>query len=65
MWLRTKINEKAAPASTKSGEAISLRTKRLNGSNHLWEKNQNDYDDEDEAWGEWYDNGDELYDEST
>ena len=29
----------------------------------LWEDNPGDYDDEDEAWDEWYDDGDEPYDE--
>ena len=29
----------------------------------LWEDNPGDYEDEDEAWDEWYDDGDEPYDE--
>lgn len=59
-------NEKVDPEPDDNGKvkipSSGLREEYDNPED-LWEENTNDYEDEDEAWDEWYDDGDEPYDE--
>ena len=46
----------------KSEQEMMLHSFSYFDPEKFWEDNPEDYDDEDEAWDEWYDDGDEPYD---
>lgn len=46
----------------KSEQEMMLHSFSYFDPEEFWEDNQEDYDDEDEAWDGWYDDGDEPYD---
>lgn len=46
----------------KSEQEMMLHSFAYFAPEEFWEENPGDYDDEDEAWDEWYDDGDEPYD---